>query len=155
MVCILADSSQLQRSLFMLADYAGINAPCFLLLNMADVAADQGKKIDAKAIEEKLGIPVIPFSATDVKSYDEFYKTLEKALKKDSRLDVSKLKEQYESIKGYQEKRQPFVPNHTLSAGWDKRTAPLSHHVSVHVLGDLLGYSDSCHNGFSTGNDVT
>ena len=61
------------------------------------------KKIDAKAIEEKLGIPVIPFSATDVKSYDEFYKTLEKAIKKDSRLDVSKLKEQYESIKGYQE----------------------------------------------------
>ncbi len=102
-VCILADSSQLQRSLFMLADYAGINVPCFLLLNMADVAADQGKKIDAKAIEEKLGIPVIPFSATDVKSYDEFYKTLEKAIKKDSRLDVSKLKEQYESIKGYQE----------------------------------------------------
>jgi len=102
-VCILADSSQLQRSLFMLADYAGINAPCFLLLNMADVAADQGKKIDAKAIEEKLGIPVIPFSATDVKSYDEFYKTLEKAIKKDSRLDVSKLKEQYESIKGFQE----------------------------------------------------
>ena len=102
-VCILADSSQLQRSLFMLADYAGINAPCFLLLNMADVAADQGKKIDAKAIEEKLGIPVIPFSATEVKSYDEFYKTLEKAIKKDSRLDVSKLKEQYESIKGYQE----------------------------------------------------
>ncbi len=102
-VCILADSSQLQRSLFMLADYAGINAPCFLLLNMADVAADQGKKIDARAIEEKLGIPVIPFSATDVKSYDEFYKTLEKAIRKDSRLDVSKLKEQYESIKGYQE----------------------------------------------------
>lgn len=102
-VCILADSSQLQRSLFMLADYAGINAPCFLLLNMADVAADQGKKIDAKVIEEKLGIPVIPFSATDVKSYDEFFKTLEKAIKKDSRLDVSSLKEQYESIKGYQE----------------------------------------------------
>jgi ferrous iron transport protein B len=102
-VCILADSSQLQRSLFMLADYAGINAPCFLLLNMADVAADQGKKIDAKAIEEKLGIPVIPFSATDVKSYDEFYKTLERAIKKDSRLDVSKLNEQYESIKGFQE----------------------------------------------------
>ena len=102
-VCILADSSQLQRSLFMLADYAGINAPCFLLLNMADVAADQGKKIDAAAIEEKLGIPVIPFSATDVKSYNEFYKTLEKAIRKDSRLDVSRLKEQYESIKGYQE----------------------------------------------------
>jgi len=102
-VCILADSSQLQRSLFMLADYAGINVPCFLLLNMADVASDQGKKIDAKAIEEKLGIPVIPFSATDVKSYDAFYKILEKALSKNAMINADDLAEQYESIKGYHE----------------------------------------------------
>ncbi len=102
-VCILADSSQLQRSLFMLADYAGINAPCFLLLNMADVAADQGKTIDAKEIEKKLGIPVIPFSATDVKSYDIFYSTLEKAVKSGTKLDLSKLAKQYDSIQGYRE----------------------------------------------------
>ncbi len=102
-VCILADSAQLQRSLFMLADYAGINVPCFLLLNMADIAEDQGKKIDAKAIEEKLGIPVVPFSATDIKSYDSFYKTLEKALSKNSKINVSDLAAQYESIKGYQD----------------------------------------------------
>ena len=102
-VCILADSSQLQRSLFMLADYAGINVPCFLLLNMSDVAEDQGKKIDASAIEKKIGIPVIPFSATDVKSYDGFYKTLEKALKENSTLNTEVLEKQYESIKGYRE----------------------------------------------------
>ena len=102
-VCILADSSQLQRSLFMLADYAGINVPCFLLLNMADVAKDQGKKIDAASIEEKLGIPVIPFSATDVKAYDGFYKTLEKALSKNARINIENLEKQYESVKGYRE----------------------------------------------------
>ncbi len=102
-VCILADSSQLQRSLFMLADYAGIDVPCFLLLNMADVAEDQGKKIDAKAIEEKLGIPVVPFSATDVKSYDSFYATLDKALSSSSKINVGELAKQYESVKGYQE----------------------------------------------------
>ena len=39
-VCILADSSQLERSLYMLSDYAGIDVPCFLVLNLADVAAD-------------------------------------------------------------------------------------------------------------------
>ncbi len=54
--------------------------PSFLVLNMADVAKDQGKSIDAKAIEEKLGIPVIPFSATDIKSYDVFYEALSKAI---------------------------------------------------------------------------
>ena len=36
-VCILADASQLNRSLFMLADYAGIRVPVVLLLNMMDV----------------------------------------------------------------------------------------------------------------------
>ena len=33
LVCILADASQLNRSLFMLADYAGIHVPVVLLLN--------------------------------------------------------------------------------------------------------------------------
>ena len=102
-VCILADSSQLQRSLFMLADYAGIDVPCFLLLNMSDVAKDQGKTIDAKAIEERLGIPVIPFSATDTRSYDVFYEALGRAINNKTRLNLNDLKKQYESIKGYQE----------------------------------------------------
>jgi ferrous iron transport protein B len=73
-VCIIADSSQLNRSLYMLADYAGINVPCFLLLNMNDVAKLQGKEADAKDLSAKLGIPVIPFSAPDKKKYDSFYK---------------------------------------------------------------------------------
>ena len=79
-VCILADSSQLERSLFMLADYAGLSAPCFLVLNMADVAKERGKKIDVTKIEQKLGIPVMQFSATDTKAYDTFYATLDRAL---------------------------------------------------------------------------
>ncbi|MBQ6566954.1 MAG: 50S ribosome-binding GTPase, partial [Treponema sp.] len=49
-VCILADSSQLERSLYMLADYAGITMPCFLLLNLADVAEEHGKHIDPAAL---------------------------------------------------------------------------------------------------------
>lgn len=53
LVCILADASQLERSLFMLADYAGIRVPAVLLLNMMDVAEGQGKAIDVPAIEKK------------------------------------------------------------------------------------------------------
>ncbi|HAL03340.1 MAG TPA: ferrous iron transport protein B [Lachnospiraceae bacterium] len=102
-VCILADSSQLQRSMFMLADYAGIDVPCILLLNMADVAKQQGKSIDAKAIENKLGIPVIPFSATDKKSYDVFYNALDKAVASKNKLNIEALKNKYESIEGFQQ----------------------------------------------------
>ena len=105
-VCILADSSQLERSLFMLADYAGLDAPCFLVLNMADVALEQGKSIDVAAIEEKLGIPVMMFSATDTKAYDLFFTTLERAIREKSRIDVSMLEKEYEKLPGYNEIKQ-------------------------------------------------
>ena len=102
-VCILADSSQLERSLFMLADYAGLAAPCFLVLNMADVAKDQGKQIDVQKIEEKLGIPVMLFSATDLKAYDQFYETLGRALKEKSHINVAALENEYKKIDGYEQ----------------------------------------------------
>ena len=65
LICLLADSSQLERSLFMLADYNGIRVPAVLILNMMDVAEEQGKKIETDLIESKLGIPVLPFVASD------------------------------------------------------------------------------------------
>lgn len=105
-VCILADSSQLERSLFMVADYGGIAVPCFLLLNMADVAAANGKKLDAGLIEKRLGVPTILFSANDKKGYDAFYQALERAVDEKKELNVSDLEAGYSEIKGYTEIRQ-------------------------------------------------
>ena len=100
-VCILADSSQLERSLYMLADYAGITVPCFLVLNMSDVAAMQGKKIDAQKLEKKLGIPVVLFSAPDTKAYDGFYKALERAVKDKTVLDPESLIRRFDEIEAF------------------------------------------------------
>ena len=102
-VCILADSSQLERSLFMVADYAGITVPCFLILNMADVAAAQGKKIDVAMIEKRLGVPVILFSANDKKGYDPFYKAMERAVGEKHTIITESLENSYEKIAGYSE----------------------------------------------------
>ena len=112
-VCILADSSQLERSLFMTADYAGITVPCFLVLNMADVAEDQGKKINVKEIEKKLGIPVLLFSATDGKKYEPFYETMERAVKEKSRLKIDLLEAEYMKIDGFAELEE-LIPNDLL-----------------------------------------
>ena len=102
-VCILADSSQLERSLYMMADYAGVNVPSFLVLNMADVASEQGKSIDVKALEEKLGIPVVQLSATDNKKYDAFYAAMDRAIRDKSVINVSGLDTELQKIEGYQE----------------------------------------------------
>ncbi|SEQ38942.1 ferrous iron transport protein B [Treponema bryantii] len=112
-VCILADSSQLQRSLYMLADYAGIKVPAFLILNMSDVAAEQGKQIDFAAISKKLGIPVVLFSAQDKKNYDGFYAALETAIRKKTILDSTALETKYNSIEAYKEIK-PLVPENVI-----------------------------------------
>ena len=100
-VCILADSSQLQRSLYMLADYAGITVPCFLVLNMSDVAAEQGKSVNVKELEKKLGIPVVSFSAPDTKAYDGFYAALERAVKDKTVLNTVALEVRYAQLEEY------------------------------------------------------
>ena len=106
LVCILTDSSQLERSLFMVADYAGITVPCLLLLNMADISASRGKRIDAARIEKKLGVPTILFSANDKKAYAPFYKALERAVEEKKVLNASGLAARYAKIEGYTEIQQ-------------------------------------------------
>ena len=102
-VCILADASQLGRSLFMLADYAGIQIPAFLVLNMIDIAEEQGKTIDVKELEKRLGIPVLPFSATDKKGYGRFYQVLKKVLKDRTLVNTEELKDQFGQIEKFKD----------------------------------------------------
>lgn len=97
LVCILADASQLERSLFMLADYTGIRVPAMVLLNMMDVAKDQGKTINAPGIEKNLSVPVLPFVASDKNGYAPFYELLERDGKEDWILGSEKLDALYES----------------------------------------------------------
>ena len=121
-VCILADSSQLSRSLFMLADYAGINCPAVLLLNLMDIANSQGKTIDAAKIEERLGIPVVPFVAADTKHYDAFYKAIDRAFKEKSIINSDSLFAKYRGIQdGSYEKLLKLMPKEGIdnfSADW-------------------------------------
>ena len=89
-VAIMADASQLNRSLFMLSDYAGIQVPVVLIMNMMDIAHQQGKTIDIEGLQKALSIPVIPIVAADKKEYTHFYDFLEHrqgALIKDEALE--------------------------------------------------------------------
>ena len=80
LVLVMADASQLKRSLYMLADFVGTKVPAILVLNMMDVAKGQGIAIDTDALSRKLGIPVVPMSAIQKKDYRGLYETIEAAL---------------------------------------------------------------------------
>lgn len=112
LTCILADASQLERSLFMLADYTGINTPAMLVLTMTDVSKAQGKSVDAEKLSQKLGIPVVSMVAPDKKSYGSFYQALEESMKAPKRLSANALTALYESggQKAAYEKALSLVP---------------------------------------------
>lgn len=86
---VLVDASQLERSMFMLAEFARLDKPAMLVLNMIDVAKGMGKEIDTDALEKKLGIPVLPFNATDTKDYDRLKKLIAEELKSPHKLAVA------------------------------------------------------------------
>ena len=119
-VCILADASQLERSLFMLADYAGIQTPAFLLLNMMDVAAEQGKTINASLVEERLGIPVVPFAATDAGNYEAFYNAVDRTLRERPVLRTDALEKEYRRIEHFDSVYEvmPDISGGRYSALW-------------------------------------
>lgn len=91
LVLIMADASQLKRSLYMMADFAGTNIPSILILNMMDVANGLRIKIDVKKLEEKLGIPVVAMSAIQRSDYTMLYETIIAGLSNKPTLKIKKL----------------------------------------------------------------
>lgn len=99
LVCLIVDASQLERSLFMLADFAGIRCPAMLVLNMMDVAKENGKTIDVPKIESLLGIPVLGFTASEEAEYPKFYETLEKAVENPRILSAEGIRKIADAVK--------------------------------------------------------
>ena len=86
LVCILVDASQLERSMYMVAEFAQLNKPAVLVLNMMDVAKAQKKEIGHELLQQRLGIPVLPFTAAEGKGYDELKALLAKELESPHKL---------------------------------------------------------------------
>lgn len=71
LVVAMVDASQLERSLYILAELIMLPTPVILALNMMDVAEEQERKIDVEALEQTLGIKVVPMSAAKNKGVQE------------------------------------------------------------------------------------
>ncbi len=60
---IIADASNLKRSLCLATQVIDLNTPCILALSMTDLTTADGVEIDIELLSEKLGIPVVPINA--------------------------------------------------------------------------------------------
>lgn len=76
-VVAILNAASLERNLYLVAELIELSPRLIIALNMMDVAQQQGKKIDAKALAEGLNIPVIPIIASKNKGLDELVATIE------------------------------------------------------------------------------
>lgn len=63
-VIAVVDAVNLERSLYLVAELVALPSPVVVALNMMDVAAHEGVRVEAEVLEAALGIPVVPITAT-------------------------------------------------------------------------------------------
>ncbi|MGD0022472.1 MAG: ferrous iron transport protein B [Smithellaceae bacterium] len=63
LVVLVLNAAALERNLYLLSEVLLLNRPVIVAINMLDVASNQGIQIDTKALQDSLGIPVIPMVA--------------------------------------------------------------------------------------------
>ncbi|MDI6845943.1 MAG: ferrous iron transport protein B [Candidatus Saccharicenans sp.] len=74
------DASLLCRSLELTVELLELEYPMVVVLNMMDLAEKKGMKIDIRALEEKLGVPVIKTVATRGEGISELMDRIERTL---------------------------------------------------------------------------
>ena len=75
-VIIVADASNLKRSLFLCSQVIDLKIPAVLALNMMDLVRSMGIEIDLAKLSDKLGIPIIPTNALKKEGIDVLKQTV-------------------------------------------------------------------------------
>ncbi|WP_434777581.1 Fe(2+) transporter permease subunit FeoB [Neisseria sp. Ec49-e6-T10] len=72
----IVDASNLQRNLYLTFQLLDLNRPMIVVLNMIDVAQKEGIHIDVDALQNQLGCPVLPVSASRKKGIEQLCQSI-------------------------------------------------------------------------------
>ena len=75
-IVVVADATNLKRSLLLLTQVIDVGLPIVLALNMMDLVAKAGLSYDINALSDRLGVPVVPINARKGTGLDELKKVL-------------------------------------------------------------------------------
>ncbi len=87
----IVDATNLERNLYLTTQLLEVDVPMVIALNMADVLDKQGDKIDVRALERRIGLPVVEISALRSLNVDELMQRAVEAVEQ-KRLGVSVLR---------------------------------------------------------------
>lgn len=116
-VVVVVDASQLERSLYMVAETIVLPVPVIIALNMMDVAEQEGRMVDPKALENSTGLKIIPMVASKKQGMNDLLEGIKDVIHKTSNdpssiPDVEKafgplLKEIQTKVSGYVQSPYP------------------------------------------------
>lgn len=79
LILAVLDASNLTRSLLLLDQIQSFDFPIVVALNMMDVAHNRGLTIDVAALEQKIGLPIVPINARRQEGIDALEAAVSKA----------------------------------------------------------------------------
>lgn len=80
LVIAIVNAASLERSLYLVAELISLSTPLAIILNMMDVAKQEGVSVEPKVLEAALGVPVIPMTATRATGMQGFYEAVQEIL---------------------------------------------------------------------------
>lgn len=79
-VIAVVSAANLERSLYLVSELITLPAPLVVALNMMDVAAQEGLRVEAEVLEAALGVPVVPMTATRSSGVKDLLEIVEQVL---------------------------------------------------------------------------
>lgn len=116
------DATSIERSLYLTTQLAELDCPVIVALNMQDMLAKKGFKIDAEKLGEELGVKVVPVSALKGTGIKDLIEAVKEGGEKKEKIKIfdDAIEEKIEEIeKGLDVKHKRFVAIRLLER--DKR----------------------------------
>jgi ferrous iron transport protein B len=79
-VVAVVNAANLERSLYLVAELVTLPAPLIVVMNMMDIAGQEGLRIEPEVLEAALGTPVIPMTATHTTGAHELLRVVQQIL---------------------------------------------------------------------------
>lgn len=84
LVIAIVNAANLERSLYLVAELISLSTPLAIILNMMDVARQEGLGIEPDVLEAALGVPVITMTATRAAGVQDFHRVVQETLERRS-----------------------------------------------------------------------
>jgi ferrous iron transport protein B len=95
-VLCIVDGSNLERHLYLVSQVLELGLPTVIAVNMLDVAASRGIKLELRHLQNRLGVAVVPIQANRRQGLPELKAALTEAVRRGPRADASLFPESFE-----------------------------------------------------------